>query len=210
MLQETVSKISLLDYIVIGLYMLGTLGIGFYLKKKSVGSMEDFFLGGRRLPGWANGFSQAAAFLNSDVAPAYIAWTVGTGLFVCWLYISRFGLALMIGGILFALFWRRLNLFTAPEFYGLRFPGKIGSLIHTWVAVRSAFIALVAWSGVGMLGMAKVTGPVFGQGRDDSHHRAGSSALCFYVGLSGRGVHRRLPEFGHGRSGLYFVRLHSL
>ncbi|MFA5264778.1 MAG: hypothetical protein WC378_13225 [Opitutaceae bacterium] len=161
-LQDAASKFSSLDYLVIGLYMLGTLGIGLYFKRSSGKSMEDFFLGGRRLPGWANGFSLAAACLNSDVAPAYIAWTAGTGLFVCWLYISRFGLALMVGGILFAIFWRKLNLFTSPEFYEMRFPGRIGSLIHIWIAIRSAFIAIVAWSGVGLLGMSKVTEPVFG------------------------------------------------
>ena len=114
-------QVAVLDYLVIATYMVVTLAVGFWFRRSSGKSMESFFLGGRKLPGWANGFSQAAACLNSDVAPAYIAWTVGTGLFVCWLYISRFALALMIGGILFAVFWRKLRLFTAPEFYGLRF-----------------------------------------------------------------------------------------
>lgn len=162
MAHDFTSKIDSLDLLVIALYMVCTLGIGLYFKRRAGRSMEEFFLGGRRLPGWANGFSLAAACLNSDVAPAYVAWTVGTGLFVCWLYISRFGLAFMIGGILFAIFWRKLNLFTSPEFYELRFPGKIGSLMHIWIAVRSAFIAIVAWSGVGLLGLAKVAGPIFG------------------------------------------------
>ena len=35
---------------------------------------------------------------GTRVAPAYCGMTVITGTFICWWYLSRFGLALMIGG----------------------------------------------------------------------------------------------------------------
>lgn len=162
MFEDFKSTLNWLDILVIVLYMLGTLAIGYVAQRKMAKNMENFFLAGRKVPGWANGFSYAAACLNSDVAPAYIAWTVGTGLFISWLYVSRFGLAFMIGGLLFAVFWRRLKLFTSPEFYELRFPGKAGATLRGWIATRSAFIAIVAWSGTGLLGISKVTEPVFG------------------------------------------------
>lgn len=162
MLEADIIKTNTLDIVIIAFYMLITMGIGVYFKKFSSSSMENFFLGGRQVPGWANGFSYAATCLNSDVAPGYVGWAVGTGLFVCWLYISRFGLALMIGGLLFALFWRKLKLFTSPEFYELRFPGKIGWTVRSWVSIRSVFIANIAWSATGLLGLCKVAEPVFG------------------------------------------------
>jgi solute:Na+ symporter, SSS family len=45
-----------LDYLTIGVYLVGLIGIGVYFSKKEKGS-EDFFLGGRRIPWWAAGIS---------------------------------------------------------------------------------------------------------------------------------------------------------
>src|SRR6476660_3940061 len=100
--------------------------------------------------------------MNADVAPAYSGFAVATGLFVCWFYLSRFGIALFFGAILFAVFWRRLHLFTTPEFYELRFGGSASNLMRTCVAIRSGLIAMVAWSGTGLLAMYKISGPVLG------------------------------------------------
>jgi solute:Na+ symporter, SSS family len=88
--------------------------------------------------------------------------TVITGAFICWWYLTRFGLALMIGGVLFAVLWRRLSLMTSPEFYELRFSGTPAVAVRTWVAPRSAFVAAVAWTDAGLLGMHKVAQPMLG------------------------------------------------
>lgn len=60
---------------------------------------------------------------------------------------------------------RRLKLFTSPEFYELRFTGNLATVMRSWIAVRSAFIAVVAWTGAGLLGLHKVLGPVLGWSR---------------------------------------------
>ena len=62
----------------------------------------------------------------------------------------------MIGGLLFAMCWRRLKIFTSPEFYELRFGGSQAATMRAWVSLRSAFIAVVAWTGVGLLGLTNV------------------------------------------------------
>ena len=150
------------DYLVIGVYMLVLIGMGAFLRKRAGADVESYFLAGRKVPGWLNGTSYAATCMNTDVAPAYCGMTVATGVFICWWYISRFGLALMIGSVLFAVFWRRLKLMTSPEFYELRFSGGPALTIRSWVAVRSAFIAVVAWTGSGLLGLHKVAEPLLG------------------------------------------------
>ena len=137
-------QLQLVDWLIIGSYFLILLMIGLYYRRFAGRSMEDYFLAGRKNSGWANGVSYAAALMNADVAPAYSGVVVATGLFVCWFYLSRFGLALFIGAVLFAVFWRRLGLFTTPEFYELRFGGRASSIIRTWVALRSSLIAMVA------------------------------------------------------------------
>jgi Na+/proline symporter len=64
--------------------------------------------------------------------------------------------------VLFAVLWRRLSIMTSPEFYELRFSGTPAVAIRTWVALRSAFVAVVAWTGAGLLGMHKVAQPMLG------------------------------------------------
>lgn len=52
------------DYTIIILYFMFLVGLGLYLKKKASASMEDYFLGGRKLPWWALGISGMASFLD--------------------------------------------------------------------------------------------------------------------------------------------------
>ncbi len=154
--------VTTLDICILGLYMLIVLGLAFYFSRFSLQGADNFFLGGRKLPGWANGISYAATSMNADVPAAYCGMMAVTGIYLAWFYLSRFGLALMIGGILFAVFWRKLRFFTAPEFYVLRFGRGVGNILRTWIAIRSAFIAMVAWTGAGLLGLHKITGEVLG------------------------------------------------
>ncbi|MCF6351835.1 MAG: hypothetical protein L3J06_02385 [Cyclobacteriaceae bacterium] len=132
------------------------------LTKKSGSDTESYFLGGRKIPGWLNGISYAATSMNTDVAPAYCGMTVITGAFIYWWYISRFSIAFMIGAVLFAAVWRKLKLITSPEFYELRFSGRPAIAIRSWVAIRSVFISVVAWTGAGLLGLHKVALPLLG------------------------------------------------
>ncbi len=150
------------DYIVMAVYLVGLLGLGLYYRRFAQKDLENYFLAGRKLPGWLNGVSYAATCMNADVAPAYCGMTVICGMFVCWWYISRFGLGLLIGGVLFAVFWRHLRIFTSPEFYEIRFSGPAAITMRSWVAFRSAFIAVVAWTGSGLLGLHKVSYSILG------------------------------------------------
>ena len=157
-------KIIFWDYLVIALYFLALIGMSVYMKltKKSGTDTESYFLAGRKIPGWLNGISYAATCLNSDVAPAYCGMTVISGVFIYWWYISRFGLALLIGAVLFAALWRKLNIITSPQFYEIRFSGKAATTVRSWVSLRSVFISVVAWTGAGLLGMQKIAEPLLG------------------------------------------------
>ena len=176
--------LSGLDYALMGLYMLFLIGMGLYYRRFAQQSMENYFLGGRRMKGWMNGTSYAVTCMNADVAPAYCGMTVITGTFICWWYLSRFGLALMIGGLLFAVCWRRLKIFTSPEFYELRFGGSPAAAMRAWVSLRSAFIAVVAWTGAGLLGLTKVSEALLGWSRFETFLIV-IPIILLYVVLSG-------------------------
>jgi len=150
------------DVWIIAAYLLLMFGMSLYHKRFASANLENFFLGGRKIPGWLNGISYTAALVSPDAATGYGGLAVVTGAFISWWYLSRFGLALFIGGVLFSGFWRRLNLFTSLEFYDLRFPGRAASAMRIWIAVRTSFIAMPAWTGITLLAAYKIMGPAFG------------------------------------------------
>jgi len=151
-----------LDVWIIATYLLMMLGLSLWHKRFASANLENFFLGGRKIPGWLNGISYTAALVSPDAATGYGGLAVVTGAFISWWYLSRFGLALFIGGVLFSGFWRRLNLFTSLEFYDLRFPTRAASAMRIWIAVRTSFIAMPAWTGITLLAAYKIMGPAFG------------------------------------------------
>ncbi|SFK89945.1 sodium:solute symporter family transporter [Proteiniphilum acetatigenes] len=151
-----------IDFLIILVYFILMLGLSFWFKKFASTGMENFFLGGRRTPGWINGISYTSALVSPDAATAYGGLAVATGAFISWWYLSRFGLAMFLAGVLFAMFWRRLKLFTSLEFYDLRFSSKVANTMRIWIAVRTSFIAIPAWTGITLLAAYKILGPAFG------------------------------------------------
>src|SRR5581483_3895553 len=147
-------------------------------------NLENYFLGGRNMPGWMTGISYAASMMSADSAVAYGGLAAITGVYVCWFYLSRFGIALFLGAILFAVFWKRLNTFTTLEFYELRFEGRPASLMRLWLAVRTSLIAMVAWPGISLLALVKISGPVLGWGKTETLVLAISLSVI-YVWFSG-------------------------
>src|SRR5262245_13804378 len=151
-----------IDLTIVAAYLLLVVGIGLVYRRYAARGLDQFFMAGRTVPGWLNGVSYAAAMVSADAATAYGGLAVVTGVFVCWWYLSRFGLALFVGAVLFAVYWRRLGLFTSLEFYELRFVGNAAALVRLWIAFRTSFIAMAAWTGITLLAAAKILGPTLG------------------------------------------------
>lgn len=179
------NPLSVVDWLVIGGYFALLFLIAGYYRRFAGRNLDEFFLGGRRNSGWSNGLAYAGAMMNADVAPAYSGVAVATGLYVCWFYLSRFGIALFFGAILFAVFWRRLNLFTTPEFYELRFGGTASRIVRTWVALKSSLLAMVAWTSTGLLAMHKLAGPILGFDNKTTTMLIVVPMVLAYVFLSG-------------------------
>jgi len=154
--------LSALDWLIIAAYLLSLIALGLYYRRFAETGLTHYFLGGRNLPGWLNGISNAATCMNADVAPAYCGMAVITGTYVCWFYFSRFGIALLTAGILFAVFWRRLGVLTSPEFYEIRFSGPPAAVMRLLMSLRSAFVGVVVWIGAGLLGLTKICEALLG------------------------------------------------
>ena len=55
-----------LDYGVIAVYFTLLVGLAVYLSRRAAASLEDYFLGGRKLPWWALGVSGMASSPSSS------------------------------------------------------------------------------------------------------------------------------------------------
>ncbi len=153
------------DAAIVAIYLFASFGVGLLatrvLRSKRK-SEEDYYLAGRKVPGWVNGISYAVTLMNSDVAPAYCGMAVVVGLPVAWFYLSRFGPGLMLAAMLFAVRWRQLGIRTGPEFFSLRFGGRLGRTVRVYSSLMSVGIGMIPWIGAGMLGVHMIFGPVFG------------------------------------------------
>lgn len=122
---------------------------------------EDYYLAGRRVPGWMNGVSYAVTAMNADVAPTYCGFAVVVGLPIAFFYLPRFALAWMIAATLFAVRWRQLGVRTGPEFYALRFGVERARFVRVYSALFAVAVNMIPWIGAGMLGVHKIFGPLF-------------------------------------------------
>jgi SSS family solute:Na+ symporter len=59
-----VDLLNSVDYTVILVYLCILVGLGFYLQRRASKSIEDYFLGGNKLPWWALGVSGMASYLD--------------------------------------------------------------------------------------------------------------------------------------------------
>jgi len=155
----------LIDASIVLVYLLASFIFGILAARVLRGGTkneEGYYLAGRKVPGWVNGISLAVTSMNSDVAPAYCGFTVVVGLSAAWLYLSRFGLGLMLMAMLFAVRWRQLGVSTGPEFFALRFGGRMGKFFRVYSSLFSVLIGMIPWIGAGLLGVHMIFGPIFG------------------------------------------------
>ncbi len=157
-------KLLAIDPIIIAIYLVLSLVLGLFGSKligMKSNNEEDFYLAGRKMPGWLNGISLAATSLNSDVAPLYCGIAIAAGLSSGWFFLSRFGLLFLFGSILFAVKWRQLKVKTGPEFWHLRF-GRGRDFARVYASVTSVLIGMIPWIGAGLIGIHLVAAPIFG------------------------------------------------
>ena len=147
-------KLELLDWIIIGIYILCTSILGFWFTRKAGKSIEDYFLAGRSLPWWIAGTSIAATWFATDAPLAAASLVRQHGIFGNWLWWYEAG-GLMLLVFFFAKFWRRANIMTDAELMELRYSGKEASALRVISAVYNGLIRNCVIMGWVMLAMVK-------------------------------------------------------
>ena len=116
---EKRSHFSAMDYAVLSVYLLLMAGIGFWAARRQ-NSTEDYFKGGRRIPGWAAGLSIYATQLSAITFMSIPAKTYATN----WNYFFLQMTIIMIIPVIsryFIPFYRQLNITSAYEYLENRF-----------------------------------------------------------------------------------------
>ena len=136
-------------------YFLILIGLGLYLRKKASASMEDYFLGGRKMPWWALGISGIASWL--DIAGTMIITSFLFMLGPRGLYIEiRGGIFALAFFMIFLAKWhRRSGCITGAEWmvyrFGKGFGGQFARIVNS-VAIVVFTIGMLAYliKGVGL------------------------------------------------------------
>ena len=140
------SGLQPLDYVMVGVYLLVTVGIVLWSSRKQ-GDTEEFFLGGRRMPWMAVGLSIMATLLSTISYLGLPGEMIKHGIGVFAMYVA-FPLSMFVVIPLFIPFFMRLRLTSAYEYLELRFnlwARLLGSIL--FFCLRLGWIAMVMYSG---------------------------------------------------------------
>ena len=149
-----------LDWIIVGLYCIGIIGLATYVSRKESGqerSAEDYFLAGRSLPWWAIGASLIAANISAE----QIIGMSGQGL-VVGMAIAVWELTAAIALIVMAKFFLPLflekRIYTMPQFLEQRFDKRVSLVLSFFWLTVYVFINLTTVLWLGSLAINTLTG----------------------------------------------------
>lgn len=125
--------LEFLDWIVIVVYLLLSIGIAFFVAKHKSKNITDFFVAGRNLPWWLLGTSIAATWFATDAPLAVTALVRSKGIYGNWLW-WYLGTGIMMMVFFYAKYWRRAEILTDAEMIELRYSGKSASVLRGFTA----------------------------------------------------------------------------
>ncbi len=166
------------DSLIIGLYFLFVLGIGYYLSKFTK-TGEDFFLAGRKMTAWVAGLAFLSANLGSLELMGWAASAYEYGILATqWYWVGAIP-AMLFLAIVMMPFYYISKTHSVPGYLKLRY-GESTSMLS---AVSFAFMT-VLMSGVNMFAMALVMKVILGWSIDFSIW-VSSITVMIYVVLGG-------------------------
>lgn len=143
-----------LDLIIIAVYLVSMIGIGFYLSKQASKNLDSYFLGGKKIPWWVLGVSNASGMFDITGTMWLVAMCFVYGLKSAWLpwiwpIFNQVFLMIYLSAWL-----RRSNVMTGAEWLKTRFgTGKGAELSHIAVVIFAVVSAVgfvsYAFKGIG-------------------------------------------------------------
>ena len=140
------------DYLVIGVYLVLMLGIGFYFSRFMKGG-KDFFVGGNLIPWWVSGISLYMTMFSAWTFTGGASFVYQTSWFGL-LYFATWGTSFFIGFIMSARRWRRTRVTSPVEYIESRFNRPT----HLFFSVYWA-LAMLYWPAHHLASLSKICAP---------------------------------------------------
>jgi len=148
-------NLALIDLLVIGLYLAGTILIGLWLSQRASKNIQGYFLGGNQLPWYVLGLSNASGMFDISGVMWTVSITFIYGLksaWIPWLWPVWNQIFVMI---FLAQWMRRSNVMTGAEWISFRFGDKLGGKIAHAIVVVFAIVTVIAFMGYFVEGIGK-------------------------------------------------------
>lgn len=147
--------LSALDITIIVLYLGLLIFIGFYSKRKASRNLESYLLGGKSIPWYMLGLSNASGMFDISGTVWLVAITVIYGLksiYIPWLWPVFNQIFLMI---YLSAWLRRSGVTTGAEWIGFRFGSDKGAVTSHWITVVFALLVCLSMLAYGFIGIGK-------------------------------------------------------
>ncbi len=153
------------DWTVLIIYMVISLGIGVYLKGRAQKGLSSYFLSNRSFPWWIAGTSIVATTFAADTPLAVTGFVAKNGLAGNWFWWIM-GLQAMTVTFFFSRLWHRTRVLTDVEFLELRYAGKSAAFLRNFAALYRGLLLNAIKLGWVFLAMLKILDAVLGVNKE--------------------------------------------
>src|SRR5450631_99515 len=150
---------TVLDWSAIAGYLLITLILGLYFRRRSSRNTEEYFVSGRKVTWWLAGTSMVATTFAADTPLVVTGLVYTQGIAGNWLWWA-FLLSGMMTVFLFARLWRRSGLLTDVQFAEMRYSGKPAAFLRGFRAIYLGLLMnclILGWVTKAMTSIVAVT-----------------------------------------------------
>ncbi len=127
-----------IDWVIIGVFFVIVLSIGWVASKTAGEDAAQFFLGGRGMPWWLLGISMVACTFSADTPNLVTGMVRENGVAKNWAWWA-FLITGMVTVFVYAKLWRRSGVMTDLEYYEKRYSGKAASFLRGF---RSIYLGI--------------------------------------------------------------------
>jgi SSS family solute:Na+ symporter len=148
-------NLHIVDVGIILLYLTSTIFIGFYISKKASKNIQNYFLGGNKIPFWFLGVSDASGMFDIAGTMLIVYWLTVYGLksmWIPWIWPVFNQIFLMV---YLSPWLRRSNVMTGAEWMKTRFGTGKGATLSHFIVVIFALISVIGFLSYGFKGIGK-------------------------------------------------------
>lgn len=148
-------RLSLWDVVILAIYFVAMIGVGVYVTRRASKNLDSYFLGGKSMPWWLLGVSNASAMwdITGTMWFVYILFAYGMkAVFLPWLW-PIFNQ--VFDAVYLSRWTRRSNVRTGAEWITTRFGSGRGGELSRAVIVLFALVSVVGFISYAFQGIGK-------------------------------------------------------